>query len=94
MPGLAVCLRRGDVQKEALAMIKVPGASEGAMPDSGAVVGLKHMCPEQERLKRTVSSLYGSVPPLSGRETADFEEQIEEARAEEAARIAVRLDDP
>ena len=30
---------------------------------------------------RTVASLYGSVPALPGRETADFEDQIEEALA-------------
>lgn len=42
---------------------------------------------------RTVASLYGSVPPL-GRETVDFDELIEEARAEEAARMVERLERP
>ena len=43
---------------------------------------------------RTVSSLYGSVAPLRGRETADFDTQIAEAREEEATRIAGHLEHP
>ena len=43
---------------------------------------------------RTVSSLYGSVAPLRGHETADFDEQIAAAREEEAARIAGHLEHP
>jgi AbrB family looped-hinge helix DNA binding protein len=40
----------------------------------------------------SVSSLYGSVAPLRGRDTSDFEEQIDEALAEEASRIAKNLE--
>ena len=35
-----------------------------------------------------------AVPPLPGRETIDFEDQIEEALAEDAARIAGRMGRP
>ena len=43
---------------------------------------------------RTVSNLYGSVPPLQTSTAADFEQQIEEAREDEAARIAAHLEHP
>jgi len=36
----------------------------------------------------TVRALRGIVPPLSGRDSLDFEDQIEEALEEEAAHIA------
>ncbi len=35
----------------------------------------------------TLESVFGSVPALSGRESDDFEDQIEEAMEEEAKRI-------
>ena len=40
----------------------------------------------------SLESLYGSVPPLPGRETSDFDDQIEEAMAEEADRVVRRLE--
>jgi len=43
---------------------------------------------------RTVSSLYGSVPPLRTNTADDFEKQIEEAVEDEAARIAAHLEHP
>lgn len=43
---------------------------------------------------RTLAGLYGSVPPLPGRETIDFEDQIEEALTAEAARLAKQLEQP
>jgi AbrB family looped-hinge helix DNA binding protein len=43
---------------------------------------------------RTVASLYGSVSPLPGCESLDFEHQIEEALAEEAAQFVERLEHP
>jgi AbrB family looped-hinge helix DNA binding protein len=41
--------------------------------------------------KLTVRNLRGVVPALPGRATADFEDQIEEAMEDEAARIVVAL---
>ena len=35
----------------------------------------------------TLRALRGIVPPLPGRETTDFDDQIEEAMEEEAARV-------
>lgn len=38
----------------------------------------------------TLKTLYGSVPPLPGRETVDFEDQIEEAMETAADQIEPR----
>jgi bifunctional DNA-binding transcriptional regulator/antitoxin component of YhaV-PrlF toxin-antitoxin module len=43
------------------------------------------------RSKLTVDALCGIVPALPGRSTADFEDQIEEAKEEAAARIVSHL---
>jgi AbrB family looped-hinge helix DNA binding protein len=43
---------------------------------------------------RTLASLYGSVAPLPGRDIVDFEEQIEEALTEEAARLIRQVEQP
>lgn len=45
---------------------------------------------DEVRLKSerfTLESVFGSVPALAGRESNDFEDQIEEAMEEEAERI-------
>ena len=38
-------------------------------------------------VRYSLAAVRGVVPPLPGRETVDFEDQIEEAMEEEAARI-------
>jgi AbrB family looped-hinge helix DNA binding protein len=43
------------------------------------------------KAKLSVADLRGIVPPLPGRTSDDFEEQIEEAMEDEAARIVASL---
>ena len=42
----------------------------------------------------TLEDLFGSVPPIPGRETADFEDYIEEAMDAEADRIVREMGGP
>lgn len=49
------------------------------LTDSGTV--------EMRPARFTLESVFGSVPPLAGRDTADFRDQIEDAMEEEAERI-------
>ena len=42
--------------------------------------------------RSVLESVFGSVPALPGRETIDFEDQIEEAMEEEAARIVADVE--
>lgn len=52
---------------------------------------------DEVRLKSaelTLESLYGSIKPLPGRESVDFEDQIEEAMDDEADRIVHDLKRP
>jgi AbrB family looped-hinge helix DNA binding protein len=43
--------------------------------------------------RKTLESVFGAIPALPGRETVDFEDQIEEAMQEEADRVVRRLED-
>lgn len=42
---------------------------------------------EVRPVRFTLESVFGSVPPLPGRDSADFRDQIEDAMEEEAERI-------
>jgi AbrB family looped-hinge helix DNA binding protein len=63
-----------------------------ATPDQVAFVVDDDGRVELRPARFTLEAIRGIVPPLPGRETIDFEDQIEEAMEAEAERIVRRLD--
>jgi len=56
------------------------------------VPGIANEGPTAPRpVKLTLRDLHGIVPAIPGRDTGDFEDQIEEAMEEEAARIVAGM---